>query len=190
MMTYNHSSNKKIFSVFSVLILGIISSAVGLTVSAEPVMTFSSSPRLIRSMTTYRNPSVLANYQFTLEIPSDAGTPLKKVKITQQSNLEIIRFFPEQTKAFIGQKFINKDDQIIPIESAIFEKNTENSLLITFTQGLEPGTTLTLSLRGKNPRYGGIYQFGITVFPAGNQAQPLYLGVGRIHFSQPGGMGS
>ncbi len=148
---------------------------------------FERSPRLIRSATSFRSPWIRANYYFTIEVPSDAGKPLKAVTIIQQTNLEQIVFFPSQTRAFFGDSFDSDDS--IPLASVNRETSEKNGLKVVFEQPVEPGLTVTISLRVRNPRYGGIYQFGVTAFPVGAQSQGLYLGIGRIHLSQPGGRG-
>ena len=148
---------------------------------------FERSPRLIRSATSFRSPSIRANYYFTIEVPSDAGKPLKAVTIIQQTNLEQIVFFPSQTRAFFGDSFDSDDS--IPLASVNRETSEKNGVKVVFEQPVEPGRQVTISLRVRNPKYGGIYQFGVTAFPVGAQSQGLYLGIGRIHLSQPGGRG-
>ena len=148
---------------------------------------FERSPRLIRSATSFRGPASRANYYFTIEVPKDAGEPLKAVTILQQTNLEQIVFFPSQTRAFFGDSF--EEDSSIPLASVNRESSEKNGVKVVFEKPVESGNMVTISLRARNPRYGGIYQFGVTAFPVGENSQGLYLGAGRIHFSQPGGRG-
>ena len=146
---------------------------------------FERSPRLIRSAPSFRGPTAPANYYFTIEVPEDAGEPLKAVTILQQTNLEQIVFFPSQTRAFFGDSF--EEDSSIPLASVNRESSEKNGVKVVFEKSVEPGNVVTISLRARNPRYGGIYQFGVTAFPVGENSQGLYLGAGRIHFSQGGG---
>ncbi|MGK7876976.1 MAG: DUF2808 domain-containing protein [Xenococcaceae cyanobacterium] len=148
---------------------------------------FNRSPRLIRSATSFRSPAVRANYYFTIMLPEDAGEPLKAITIVQQTNLEQIRFYPSRSRAFLGDSL---DDELsIPLAPVSSEPSEENGVKVVFEEPVEPGNTVTVAIRAHNPRYGGVYQFGVTAFPVGENSQGLYLGSGRIHFSSPGGRG-
>lgn len=143
---------------------------------------FERSPRITRSATSFRNPGVLANYSVTIDLPKDARQSLKSVAIAQQPNLETIVFYPDRTTAYLGEK---KGDREIPVK---VESAKAGEAVILLEKPLEPGQSVTLSLKARNPYYGGIYQFGVTAFPDGNQTQGIYLGLMRLHFSQPGGV--
>ena len=148
---------------------------------------FERSPVLVRSATSFRGPAILSSYQFTITIPEDAGEPLQAVTIVQQPNFETIRFRRDRTRAFLGDSFNGGTSLAVnAVESPVGEAN---QVKVVFEQPVEPGNTVTISLRGRNPLYGGVYQFGITVFPVGENSPGLYLGVGRLHFSSPGGRG-
>lgn len=148
----------------------------------QEISYFLKSPRLIDAVTTFRNRRAIATYYFTIKIPEDAGNSLKSVTINQQKNSEIIKFFPEKTKAFLGE---NKEE-IISVNVSLTRNEEKNDIKIVFPESIKPGKTLIIGLRARNPLYGGIYQFGVTVYPQGNNPQPLYLGIGRIHFNSSG----
>jgi hypothetical protein len=150
---------------------------------SEETSFFRKSPRLIRAATTFRNPRAIATYFFEIKMPEDASDSLQSVVINQQKNSETIKFFPDQTKAFID----NNQQESIPITAELERNEDKNQLKILLKQPVKPGDILTLAIRAKNPLYGGIYQFGVTAYPQGNNPQPLYLGIGRIHFTIPGG---
>jgi hypothetical protein len=144
---------------------------------------FDRSPRLIRSATSYRNPGVKANYYLTIELPADAGRPLESIAIAQQPNLETIAFYPDDSRAFLGEE---NSDRPTPVK---VESKQEGKIAVLFEKPLEPGQKVTISLKARNPIRGGIYQFAITAFPEGNRDRGLSLGVARLHFSQPSGRG-
>jgi hypothetical protein len=146
--------------------------------------TFEKSPRLIQSGTTFRSPFVVSDYYFTIYLPEDAGEPLETVTIIQQTNLEQIVLYPEQTRAFLGENL--GEGESIPIAS-VRPISEENGVKITLAQPVQPGKSVTIVLRGINPLYGGIYQFGVTAFPVGKDSLGLYLGIARFHFNSPGG---
>lgn len=145
---------------------------------------FLKSPTLIRSATNFMGPSALASYHFTIQVPQNAGQPLKTVTIVQQKNIEQIAFFPKRSRAFLGKSF--NGGASVAVEGELID-NDKDGVKVIFDEAIAPGNTVTVVLRAKNPLYGGIYQFGVTAFAQGNDNQGLYLGVGRIHFSTPGG---
>ncbi|WP_013323872.1 DUF2808 domain-containing protein [Gloeothece verrucosa] len=145
---------------------------------------FLKSPTLIRSATSAKGPASEANYHFTIQVPSNAGQPLKSVTIIQQLNVEKIRFLPQGSQAFIGQSFHRGTP--VAVQGELIENDTDGVKVI-FNEPILPGNTVTVVLRAINPLYGGVYQFGVTAFPEGNDQQGLYLGPGRLHFSMPGG---
>ena len=144
---------------------------------------FLRSPRLVRSATTFRGPRAIASYLFAIEIPQNAGNNLQAVVISQQKNLEEVRFLPDRTRAFIG----DTNGEEIAIDTVVEQDSNQNGVRVVFKEPVKPGQKVTLAIGGRNPLYGGIYQFGITVYPQGDNPKSLYLGTGRIHFSTPGG---
>ncbi len=150
---------------------------------------FEKAPRLIRSATNFQTRDSLAYYYFTIKIPEDAGESLKAVTIIQKTNVEEITFFPQETRAFFGDRF--KKEFSIPLASAeLFvsqESSESNGVKVVLAEPVAAGNTVTISLRARNPLYGGIYLFGVTAFPEGENSQGMYLGSGRIHFVTRGG---
>lgn len=151
-------------------------------VLAEEISFFRHSPRLVRSTPTFRMSDVISTYIFEIEIPKNADNNLTKVVINQQINLETITFFPENSKAFI----LNGKESSI---DANFTLNTDgkNEIIVNLLQPVKAGQKLKLAIKARNPIYGGIYQFGVTVYPEGNNPQSLYLGNARFSFDMHGG---
>ncbi len=150
---------------------------------------FERSPRLIRSAANFKTRDTLAHYYFTIEIPEDAGESLKAVTIQQKTNVEEITFYPNKTRAFFGKKF--KKDLSIALASAeplVDQASSRiNGVKVVLETPVEAGNIVTISLRARNPLYGGIYLFGVTAFPEGANSQGMYLGSGRIQFDIRGG---
>ncbi len=144
---------------------------------------FRKSPRLSRAVTTYTLRNVLSSYIFEIEIPLEAKNNLTRVIINQQKNVETIKLFPNKTRAFI----INGREEEIPVNVTLNRSNNLNELTINLVQPVSSGEKVRIKVRAINPIYGGIYQFGVTVFPEGNNPRSLYLGIGRFHFDQHGG---
>ncbi|MEC4892249.1 MAG: DUF2808 domain-containing protein [Oscillatoria sp. PMC 1051.18] len=144
-------------------------------------VSFESAPRLLDAVTTYNNTGVwAAKYYFTIDLPADAGEPLGKVTIAQREGFEDIKFELEDTFAFVGTHR-NKGKRL---NVSQVNKNEETgAITVNFEPAIPPGTTFTVGLKPKrNPLYGGVYLFGVTVFPAAEIPYPLYIGVGRMHF--------
>lgn len=151
-------------------------------VSPRNLSFFRSSPRLTRSVTTFSFADVISTYIFEIEIPQNAGNNLQKIIINQQKNTETITFFPDKTKVFI----LNQNQKPLDVNSILNVNNNQNEIIINLSQPANPGDKIRLAIKAKNPLYGGIYQFGITVYPEGNNPQSLYLGIARFHFNMRG----
>ncbi|WP_246141967.1 DUF2808 domain-containing protein [Hyella patelloides] len=140
---------------------------------------FESSFRLIRTATNFseRNNSA-ARYQFTIEVPQDAGEALKSVKITQKENMDTLVFKADKTLASMGNNLAGAN---IPL-AAVGGESKPGETTIVFDTPIEPGNTVTISVKPKqNPFTGGVYLFGVTAYPTGEDSPGLYLGSGRIH---------
>ncbi|NEO30287.1 MAG: DUF2808 domain-containing protein [Symploca sp. SIO3C6] len=142
---------------------------------------FESAPRLIRSANSNRG-SGSAIYQFTIVVPENAGEPLQAVTISQKKNVDTIKFDISKSRAFIGDSFAGGPSvSLASIGGG--NPSDSNEVTVVFDKPIEPGNTVTVSLRAlENPRFGGIYQFGVTVFSPGENSLGLYLGSGRLHF--------
>jgi hypothetical protein len=146
---------------------------------------FNKSPRLVEVVTTLSRIRVEgATYYFTVELPLDIGEPLEKLIIQQSQGLDTIYFDLDDTVAFIG-KPIHRDNNL---NIARVKRNLDNNKIsVIFDPPIPPGKTFTIALKPKkNPELSGKYQFAITAYPAGNNAQGLYLGPGRLNFNPQG----
>jgi hypothetical protein len=185
----NYSFLSSIFLVFFVIFLVVNTKNNSFfqptlaEVSPTEINFFRASPPLIRSHPTYTFPDVISTYIFEIEIPENAGNNIQKIVINQQINTEIITFFPDKTKAFI----LNQGKKSLDVNSTLNVTNNQNEIMINLLQSAKPGEKLRLAIQARNPLYGGIYQFGVTVYPEGNNPQSLYLGIARFHFDMRGG---
>lgn len=135
-------------------------------------------PSLLRARVTQGFSRVSSTYYFTLDIPRDAGEPLKRVTITEQTGLENIKFKLKETQAFLP----SQSKQEIPMEQMTVEQHSR-TVSVTFATPITPGQTVTVALRSvQNPAQDGIYLFGVTAFPQGEKTHGQFLGFGRLHF--------
>ena len=146
-----------------------------------PQVAFRKAPRLLDIYTTYnvvRTRS--AKYYFDITIPDDAGVPLQKVEIELRKGQEDIYYKLEKTVAYLGTHRRRGDK--LPIEKVSLDEET-GVITVDFANSLPPGTTFTVSLKPRrNPDYDGIYVFGVTVFPQGENPYGLYLGSRSLYF--------
>ncbi|MDY6901294.1 MAG: DUF2808 domain-containing protein [Cyanobacteriota bacterium] len=143
---------------------------------------FESSLNLTRAAANFnsRNNSA-ARYQFTIEVPEDAGEALKSVKITQKENSDTVIFKTDKSKASLGSSLSGDN---IPL-AAVGGDSKPGETTVVFDTPVEPGNTVTISVKPKqNPSVDGVYLFGITAYPNGENSPGLYLGSGRIHITE------
>lgn len=175
---FDLSGKSNLFVVGSIALATLVSTTFGSANALdldEGTTSFTKSPLLVRTIashSTANNPSI---YQFTIEVPDNAGQALKSVTISPKENAEKINFDVSRSKILIGDSEVNQ---------AQLSMN-KNDITFVFDEPVEPGNTVTVSLNAKrNPRGGGVYLFGVTAFPEGENSPGLYLGSGRLHFSR------
>ncbi|MEB3274287.1 MAG: DUF2808 domain-containing protein, partial [Prochlorothrix sp.] len=124
-----------------------------------------------------------ARHYLTLDLPAEASEALGAVTIQQQEGSDRRwRYALDRLHAF--SILPDQQRQPWPLISS-FDRET-HTLTLTFDPPVPPGTTLTLALTPRrNPAYDGIYLWGITAFPAGEDPQGQFLGYGRFHFYRP-----
>ena len=145
---------------------------------------FEKSPLLTNASTTFNSVRVRqAKYYFDLELPPDIGESLKKVVINQRQGAEEIKFRVDETKAYFG----SYRDRAEELSLQVSQDETTKAISVIFDRPISPGSKLTVRLKPrKNPRFGGVYLFGVTAFPTGEKPSGLYLGAGRLQFYQSG----
>ncbi|MBW4521175.1 MAG: DUF2808 domain-containing protein [Scytolyngbya sp. HA4215-MV1] len=147
---------------------------------------FNHPPLLIRTATTSHSRYTPATYQFTLRVPADAGEPLGAVKIAQVENSEKIAFEPNHSTAFIGDSLAG--GPMLSLASIGGEQPKDaTEVTVVFDPPVQPGKTVTVEIRATQNPNGGIYLFGVTAFPAGENSLGQFLGHGRLHFESGSG---
>ena len=146
-----------------------------------PKVAFRKAPRLLDIYTTFNEVRFRsAMYYFDITIPEDAGAPLQKVEIELRKGQDRIRYKLERTVAYLGTHRRRGDR--LALETVSQDEKTE-VISVVFANSLPPGTTFTVGLKPvRNPDFDGIYVFGVTVFPQGENPFGLYLGSRRLYF--------
>lgn len=142
---------------------------------------FVRSPRLVRTATTFQEVDVPSIYQFTIKVPEDAGASLRAVRIVQDPDQRNVNFNANKSSAYLSDRLAGPT---IPLASIGGEAPTDaNEVMVIFDQPVAPGQTVTVALQtDRNPRTGGVYQFGVTAYPQGNDNNNgIQLGYGRVN---------
>lgn len=166
--------------------LGVAIASLPLTAQALTVANgtvfFEQSPTLEKAVTDFKNThNRFARYTFVVNVPDNAGEALQRLTLQQTEGVDAIDFRLRRTRAFDQQR------QQIPVRTTVTQDET---LVIDFAEAIQPGSTVTLTLRPeRNPQRGGVYLFGVTAFPEGAKPHGQFLGYGRLHFFQTGGRG-
>ncbi len=70
----------------------------------------------------------------------------------------------------------------------VIQERAPRTVFVNFDPPVTPGQTVTIGRSPvQNPRYSGIYLFGVTAFPPGEKSHGQFLGYGRFHFYGDGG---
>jgi hypothetical protein len=153
---------------------------------------FNHPPRLQGASTSFASVNfAAATYYFTVVLPDDAGESLRQLRLAQATGGDRIEFNLRETEAFEGVRSHQGQRLAIvaDLESPPAAQSVANAVLLTFDPPITPGKTVTITLRPKrNPSVKGTYQFGVTAFPAGDQAQAHFLGFAQIQFRRRGGV--
>lgn len=154
---------------------------------ADGTVYFVQPPRLVNAVTTSSVAySPLATYYFTLTLPETAGEPLGQVTFQQAEGAEFVEFRTQDSAAFEGER--SRLGAALPIQQVTVDPD-KRSLTVRFDPPIAPGKTVTIALQPRqNPGFRGVYQFGVTAFPAGEKAYGQFLGYGRFIIRRRGGV--
>lgn len=141
----------------------------------------SRAPRLLGAHTTADGVALrYARYSFTIELPPTALNPVQKIQLQQRTGTEQIEFRLAESSAFLGTS--RRRGEALGLTEVVADPETAK-LTLTLARAVQPGETVTVQVRPeRNPRYGGEYGFGVTVFPTLDATEGLYLGPGRLRF--------
>ncbi len=142
---------------------------------------FADPPELVRAISTEKViDAPHPEYGFTLRIPGDAGAPVARVVIQQQQGYDNhLDFDLAHTRLYLGDSYSSPK---APVGNVTYNPATR-SIAIFFNPPLAPGQTVTVGISPyQNPRVPGVYLFGVTAYPQGENPQGQFLGYGRLNF--------
>ncbi|ELS04887.1 Protein of unknown function (DUF2808) [Xenococcus sp. PCC 7305] len=180
------TTGKKIGLVTSTLALSLLIPNLSTTVNAfevgENETVFLAAPRLTRAATTNLSPNGPSIYHFTIEVPENADEALQAITVSQRDNPVYINFALDKSNAFMGDSFAGGPNLALADIGGDLSVNP-NDITVVFDEPVQPGETVTVRLRAKrNPARGGIYLFGVTAFPEGENSSGLYIGSKSLQF--------
>lgn len=173
----------------SALVLGVLLPSSLFTLPAVAVRLnngqtfFDYPPRLLRATTSSVATCMSgATYYFTLSVPEHAGEPLQAVTVTQRENRDTVIFQPSESRAFAGNRSRRGPALSLASIGGSQPSNSQEETVV-FDPPVPPGSTVTIALKPKrNPDWGGVYLFGVTAYPAGENSSGQFLGYGRLTF--------
>ena len=149
---------------------------------ADGATAFEYPPRVIAaSVSNPHSRQRRSTYFFTVAHAENAGEPLHKLVIEPRDGIRYQwPFRIEDSRAFVGTR-TNRGAELA--FSSIAQDADTQVITLEFDPPVPPGTTFTIRLRPqRTPRRGGVYLYGVTAFPAGEQGRPQFAGFGRLNF--------
>ncbi len=150
--------------------------------SSRP-LAFVGIPRLTYSATTQSQIKIRSTYYFTIDVPENAGLPLKHIEFTQTNGSEFIGEDVYRASGFEGTRKNRGSEFAV----SLVEKNqATRTIKVNLEQPIYAGKTITIALRThRNPYISGVYQLRVTGSPPGENVRNATLGVARFHFYPP-----
>ncbi|XGW00156.1 MAG: DUF2808 domain-containing protein [Leptolyngbya sp. BL-A-14] len=173
------------FSVALALLAGVsgIGSAAQAVQLADGRTYFVQPPRFEGATATQKTAYFWGStYYFTLTVPENAGESLQKVMIAPEEGPDRARFDVSQTEATAKTR---DGEARVSLREVIQDPKTR-AIMVTFDQPVPPGSVVRVGLYAtRNPEVGGVYLYGVTAYPTGDQPYGQFLGYGRIQITDP-----
>lgn len=146
-----------------------------------PKVAFRKAPRLLDIYTTFNTVRFRgATYYFDIVISQEGEVPLQKVEIEQRRGQDEIKYKLEKTVAYLGTHRRKGDSLAL---ASVSQDEETKVITVEFANPLPPGTTFTVGLKPRrNPHFSGVYVFGVTAIPQGENPYGLYLGSRSLSF--------
>lgn len=169
--------------------LGVTALAVGTfgviaTVSAKAAnladgrTLFDHPPDLVEATTLDNQAGLESSYHFVIEMPADAGEALEAVVIEPLDHANDFHFNHGATGAQLSTAYAQ--GPAVELSSVGGAPDNPDEVLIVFADPVQPGETVTVTLENHHNPRGGVYLFGVTAYPEGENGVGQFLGYGRI----------
>ena len=178
-----HRSRLATALMLSVSMLGFMGGSAQAVQLADGKTYFVQPPRFEGATATQKTAYFWGStYYFTLTVPEKAGESLQKVMIAPEDGPDRARFDVSQTEAMA--KTSDRETRLALKE--VTQDPKTRAITVTFDQPVAPGSVVRIGLYAtRNPDIGGVYLYGVTAYPTGEQPYGQFLGYGRIQISDP-----
>lgn len=124
-------------------------------------------------------------YYLTFDFPAEAVEPLDRVVVSlDQGRDPRFRYDLGATAAFVETP---SGRVPLPLGAVTQDPDTQ-ALTVAFDPPAPAGATITLALRpNRNPRFAGVYLFGVTAYPVGQTVRSTFMGYARLSFFERDG---
>lgn len=155
----------------------------GLTAEAVQLsggrVAFDRPPNLVEATTLDIGAGFAGTYHFVIEVPENAGEPLGAIVVTPKDHAERIVFDLNASAAHLDTAYAH--GPMVELSSVGGSPDNPHEALVVFEEPIQPGETVTVSLEANYNLRGGVYLFGVTAYPAGDNGVGQFLGYGRIN---------
>jgi hypothetical protein len=141
---------------------------------------FDRSPELVEATVLSAGQPESHQFQIVIDLPENAGEPMEALVVHPRETRICFPFDPAGTEAFIGKG--EAELAAVPLASVGGLMMSPNEVLVVFTTPIEPGQRVTVQLQPKFAPVPGIYEFGVTVYPSGDNPVGQFLGYERLQF--------
>lgn len=169
--------------------LGTLSLGVLVTLLCDPVLAarlpnnrvvFDRAPTLAEASVLPSTQTEDGQLQLVIEVPVDAGEPLEALVVQPRREGSGFAFDPTATTAYLSQP--SAEVIAVPLASVGGVMMSPDQVLVVFANPIEPGNQVTVVLHPQHPPVPGLYQFGVTAYPAGDSPVGQFLGYEVIQF--------
>lgn len=178
-MNYSHIFRLSLQMTTALATFHLYSSEPAIAGQSNGTTFFNHPPTLQRSAARNSGANNPATYEFTLNVPVNAGEPLKAIAISQKPNVETVEFQVNRITAFAGPSY--GKGAVLPLAS-IGGPGLPGEAMIVFDPPVQLGKMVTIALPVQRNPARGVYLFSVTAYPSGNNALGQFLGYGRLHF--------
>jgi hypothetical protein len=141
-----------------------------------------SQARTTRNIVGERHPT----YYISFDFPAAAEESLHSVVISLDEGRRDSTF-SYRLDATQALAHTPDGDEVLPLGN-ILQDPTTKALTLQFDPPVPAGNPITLALKpNRNPRFEGVYLFGVQAFPTGQNPEPTFVGYARLSFYQPSG---
>lgn len=141
---------------------------------------FDRAPELVEASVLEVGAGVEPQVRLVVDLPANQGEPLEALVIRVREPDASVIFDTSATVAYTG-KFAAEYARV-PLANVGGISMDPHEVLVVFATPVEPGNRVAVVLTNKNSQITGLYEFGVTAYPAGDSPVGQFLGYESIEF--------